>query len=64
MVESTEPPEPPAPCTACRGTGSVVSNLGGNAHTVACPWCDGGGVWLGENDAQAHWREAGDSTGA
>jgi ribosomal protein S27AE len=35
----------------------VISNLGGVAHAVACPWCDGGGVFLADHDAQAHWRE-------
>jgi hypothetical protein len=34
----------------------VISNLGGEPHELACPWCDGGGVVLPEHDAQAHWR--------
>ena len=38
-------PETPAsvPCSACRGTGRVISNLGGTPHEVPCPWCEGGG---------------------
>jgi len=40
---------------ACRGTGRVISNLGGSPSTVECPWCGGGGERLAEIDAQAHW---------
>ncbi len=43
----------PATCTACRGTGEVVSSLGGTPHRVACPWCEGGGRYLPGHDAQA-----------
>jgi hypothetical protein len=39
----------------CRGTGQVISNLGGSAKDVPCPWCDGGGVRLSDVDAQARW---------
>jgi len=46
------------PCTACRGTGQVISNLGGEPHSVTCPWCDGGRVFLPGHDAQAARREA------
>jgi hypothetical protein len=42
---------------ACRGTGSVISNLGGSPNTVACPWCSGTGLRPAEIDAQAHWGE-------
>ena len=41
----------------CRGTGRVISNLGGEQSTVPCPWCDGGGVRLPGIDAQATWRD-------
>jgi hypothetical protein len=44
---------------ACRGSGRVISNVEGAAATVACPWCEGGGVRLGEIDAQARWRAEG-----
>jgi len=37
----------------CRGTGKVISNLGGAPSTVTCPWCEGGGVRLAAVDAQA-----------
>jgi DnaJ-class molecular chaperone len=50
----------PRECMACRGTGRVISNLGGSPSTVACPWCDGSGLRPAEVDAQAHWaRESG-----
>lgn len=46
---------------ACRGTGQVISNLGGAPSTLACPWCDGSGVRAADVDAQARWlaRDAG-----
>lgn len=44
------------PCSACRGTGRVTSNLGGERHEQPCPWCDGGGMRLPEHDAQAARR--------
>jgi DnaJ-class molecular chaperone len=53
--QATEPTAPES-CTACRGTGSVISNLGGEPHQLSCPWCEGGGVVLPDHDAQAHWR--------
>jgi hypothetical protein len=37
----------------CRGTGRVISNLGGSQSTLPCPWCRGGGVRLSGIDAQA-----------
>jgi len=40
---------------ACRGSGQVISNLGGTPSTLTCPWCDGGGVRLPDVDAQARW---------
>jgi hypothetical protein len=43
----------PLPCAPCRGTGHVISNLGGTAQQVTCPWCEGGGVQLPAHDAQA-----------
>jgi len=46
----------PAPCDACRGTGVVISHLGGEPHEERCPWCDGVGVRLPAHDAQARWR--------
>jgi hypothetical protein len=42
---------------ACRGSGQVISSLGGTAKSIACPWCDGSGLRKQGIDAQAHWRE-------
>jgi hypothetical protein len=42
----------------CRGSGQVISNLGGTPKTVTCPWCGGGGIRIADVDAQAKWREA------
>ncbi|WCB94540.1 hypothetical protein DSM104299_03277 [Baekduia alba] len=48
----------PVPCTVCRSTGSLISNLGGSPSTVDCAWCEGTGVFLPEHDAQAAKRAA------
>lgn len=54
--EDAVPAGPPVPCSACRGTGIVISSLGGGSHEERCPWCDGAKVRLGtDHDAQAHW---------
>ena len=45
----------------CRGTGKVISNLGGTPSTVTCPWCEGGGVRIPGIDAQAKWPAAEDA---
>ena len=42
----------------CRGSGKVISNLGGSPSEVTCPWCDGGGVRVAGVDAQARWAGA------
>ena len=59
---SSEPPDTQSAdasaCTACRGTGRVISNLGGSPSTVDCPWCDGTGTLVPGHDAQARWRDA------
>jgi DnaJ-class molecular chaperone len=47
-----------APCMPCRGNGTVVSNKGGTAQTVECPWCKGTGMRIPGHDAQAHWGDA------
>jgi DnaJ-class molecular chaperone len=57
VSEEAAEPAVPQSCSACRGSGSVISNLGGEPHEQPCPWCDGGGVVLPDHDAQAHWRE-------
>jgi hypothetical protein len=45
----------PRECMACRGSGQVISNLGGTPSMLTCPWCEGGGSRLPEVDAQARW---------
>jgi DnaJ-class molecular chaperone len=39
-------------CTPCRGTGKVISGLGGSPHEVDCPWCGGSGTFTPGRDAQ------------
>jgi len=46
----------PRECMACRGSGRVISNLGGTPSTVECPWCGGSGMRPAEVDAQQRWR--------
>jgi hypothetical protein len=46
------PPGPTVACAPCRGTGTVISNLGATAQEVTCPWCEGGGIQLPGHDAQ------------
>jgi len=41
----------------CRGSGQVISNLGGTPKRISCPWCGGSGVRLAGVDAQAKWSE-------
>jgi DnaJ-class molecular chaperone len=43
----------PERCHACRGTGTVISSLGGEAHDVTCPWCGGTGRFDRQREAQA-----------
>jgi DnaJ-class molecular chaperone len=47
----------PGECLACRGTGRLISGLGGTPHEVACPWCEGTGTRVPGIDAQAHPAE-------
>jgi DnaJ-class molecular chaperone len=53
--EPAETPEPPE-CSACRGTGQLISNLGGSPSQVTCPWCEGTGRFIPDHDAQAARR--------
>jgi DnaJ-class molecular chaperone len=46
---------PPPECSACRGTGKVISGLGGTNTTVDCPWCEGTGTTIPGHNAQEHW---------
>jgi DnaJ-class molecular chaperone len=47
----------PTQCLACRGTGTLISGLGGEPHQVRCPWCEGTGTRIAGIDAQAHPAE-------
>jgi hypothetical protein len=42
---------------ACRGTGRVISGLGGSPSSVTCPWCEGRALRIPAIDAQARWLE-------
>ncbi|HTU98174.1 MAG TPA: hypothetical protein VMF14_20145 [Solirubrobacteraceae bacterium] len=46
-------------CNPCRGTGRLISGLGGEPHEVVCPWCDGSGHRIAGRDAQEHPAEDG-----
>jgi len=47
----------PEPCMPCRGTGQVISNLGGERSLRECPWCKGDGMRASGVDAQEAWAE-------
>jgi DnaJ-class molecular chaperone len=49
---SAAPDDGRSTCTPCRGTGKLISGLGGNPHEVTCPWCGGTGEFQRERDAQ------------
>jgi DnaJ-class molecular chaperone len=56
--QDTDTTEPEArPCAPCRGTGQVISNLGGSPQSVTCPWCEGTGTFTPGHDAQVARRE-------
>jgi DnaJ-class molecular chaperone len=47
----------PRPCMPCHGSGKVISNLGGHARKIVCPWCRGSGERLTGADAQEFQQE-------
>jgi hypothetical protein len=49
----------PGICTPCRGTGKLISGLGGTPHEVICPWCRGTGERIPGIDAQESPAETG-----
>ena len=57
--QAAKPDEDRSVCTPCRGTGQVISNLGGTAHTVTCPWCGGTGAFLPGRNSQESPAESG-----
>jgi DnaJ-class molecular chaperone len=54
-------PHDPERCTVCRGTGRVISGLGGTPTPITCPWCTGTGRRIPGHDAQAARQGAGES---
>lgn len=56
MTPPANEPHDREQCTACRGTGKVISTLGGSPQSVTCPWCEGGGRFIPGHDAQAAQR--------
>ena len=54
----------PATCTACRGTGKLISGLGGTPHEVTCPWCRGTGERIPDIDAQENPAETAPPAGS
>ncbi len=54
--QPTDPGAEARPCPPCRGTGRVISNLGGSPNEVTCPWCEGTGTFIPGHDAQAARR--------
>jgi DnaJ-class molecular chaperone len=43
---------PDTQCRPCRGTGRVISGLGGTPREIVCPWCEGTGEFRPESNAQ------------
>jgi len=56
--DATAEPGPDDLCLPCRGTGQVISYLGGGEERVGCPWCGGSGKRQAGVDAQARWLPA------
>jgi DnaJ-class molecular chaperone len=51
-AEESQPDTTRTVCTPCRGTGRLISGLGGEPHEVTCPWCGGSGEFVSGRDAQ------------
>jgi len=64
MADSDDAPPATAPmeCAPCRGTGQLISNLGGTPSQVTCPWCEGTGTQIPGHDAQAARNAAATAT--
>jgi hypothetical protein len=63
-TDPTEASHAPQECMPCRGTGRVISNLGGTASKITCPWCNGERIRLHDVDAQARWLNTEGADGA
>jgi DnaJ-class molecular chaperone len=48
-------------CMPCRGTGKVISNLGGKRCELPCPWCRGTGRRTPGVDAQERFSDHADA---
>jgi DnaJ-class molecular chaperone len=59
LEDGAEASHEPRECMPCRGTGQVISNLGGTPKRVSCPWCGGSGIRATGIDAQARWMQDG-----
>ncbi len=55
---------PGGSCMACRGTGRLISGLGGTPHEVTCPWCRGTGNRIPGINAQESPAESSPSAGS
>jgi len=62
--ETPELDDEVVPCTVCRGTGTLISNLGGTPSNVDCAWCEGTGTFLPDHDAQAAKKAEREAAGA
>jgi DnaJ-class molecular chaperone len=62
MSTAADNPAAPAPCAPCRGTGEVVSHLGGSPSLVRCPWCEGTGTMIAGHNAQQARERPGEGT--
>lgn len=58
MVSSQREESGSGICMPCRGTGQLISTLGGEPHPVQCPWCRGSGERIPGIDAQEAPAEA------
>jgi DnaJ-class molecular chaperone len=58
-MSTDDAPAEAGTCMPCRGTGRLISGLGGKPHEVACAWCQGTGKRIPGLDAQEHPAEAG-----
>ena len=63
MADEQQTDDTVTPCGPCRGTGRLISGLGGTPHEVACPWCQGTGTQIPGIDAQAAPAEGGTTPG-